>query len=165
MRNNNYLIVGKINHLLIIASLSIVIITSIFNTTLFSKESLMQIIEYALSASHSEMSPVDSLFVARVIRQQLWQVHFFVGLFLLASSLSMFYVTSKIKALPLSVKLNLYIVLYMATIGTLLFFRRELNFSGQSIEYLRIIHWVGIYAIVAILVFHVYERLHKRSIA
>ncbi len=69
-------------HVLMMMILTATILTAVFNTTLFSKENIMEIIDYALAVTHIEMSPVDSIFIARVIRQQLWEVHFYIGIFL-----------------------------------------------------------------------------------
>lgn len=160
---NLYLVIKtfKIFHLLLLLLIIIVSVISFLNTTIFSKESLIEVVQYVSHTTESSISPVDSLYIARVIRQQLWEVHFYVGILVLVFALVVLYYYQKCnvykrKILQKSAYVNTTVVSYMAVIGILLFYRDVLGLSSDSITLLRDLHWFGIYLSLPILIAHLY---------
>ncbi|MFA6195342.1 MAG: cytochrome b/b6 domain-containing protein [Sulfurimonas sp.] len=170
MLNNRQTLTIKILHVLMVMLVTTVVITAILNTTLLSKESIMSMIDYALTVTNEEMSPTDSIFVARVIRQQLWQVHFYVSVtavpimvFIVAiihiNYSSLFLQNNSLK---LSITLNLVVFLFMTISGFFLFYRADLMLSESTIGLLRDLHWIGLYGSGIVVVFHLYSVVVKR---
>lgn len=160
-KSNTMKIIGFF-HVLLMILISSVVITAIFNTTLFSKANLIETIDYALDVTGAIMSPVDSLLVARIIRQQLWQVHFFVGVSLPIMAAIIYLMRQQIyKTKQITVFLNVSILFYMSLVGSLLNFRRELNLSLDFANILRDLHWTGIYIFIAFVLYHLYIVLIK----
>ena len=149
-------------HIILVALITSVILTAIFNTTVLSKVNIMNLIDYAISVTGSDISPVDSLFIARIIRQQLWQVHFLVGISLPTIIVAML-ILRKLKNLTFTLLFNFTSIIYLSVIGTFLFFRKELELSTQLVEILRDSHWVGVYLFGLAIVFHLYSLLCSKK--
>ena len=162
-KSNYSMKIIKVLHIFLIIILSSAILTAIFNTTLLSKSSIMDLISYALDTTGAEMSPVDSIFVARVIRQQLWQVHYYLGATLPFLLILFYWIRAKgvkFKATA-SVSINTYVIFYMSIIGTILYYRKPLELTLDSIDIFRELHWLGAYAIGISLICHLYEAFKQ----
>jgi hypothetical protein len=168
MLKNKYI---KLLHIILVMLISIVIITAILNTTLLSKASIMGIIDYTLTMTNAQISPVDSIFIARVIRQQIWQVHFYFGVAttILAIIIAIMIFSSyksplfQKSAIKLSVLFNSAIIALMAISGTLLFYRDKLGITEAAGGILlRDYHWIGLYLAGFFLLFHLYVFITKR---
>jgi len=163
----NYLKLRQFLHILFIISIGSVGLSSIVNSTIFSKEGLIDVIESSSSIANVEISPVDALFIARVIRQQLWEIHFYFGVssFLLSILILLIYKKQKAKKVlnsNISLCFMLASLLYLFTIGLLMFYRSDIHISTHVFELLKNLHWIGIYIFLFAILFHLYNIFKKQ---
>jgi len=146
--------------------ISALIVTAIFNTTLLSKPNIIEIINYAMSLSDETMNPIDSLYVAKIIRQQLWEVHYLIGVCVTVLSIVLYVYYKYSKVHNNSIFINLILIIYMFTTGFLLHYRQEFNYAYDYIGVIRYFHIAGIYFAIIIIIFHIYTVLvfNKESV-
>ena len=165
--HRSYQIINKLSHTTLLILISITIITAIINTTLFSKPNLMEVISYSLTVAEIELEPTDTLFIARVIRQQLWEVHFYIGaaLFLISTFLFVRYFINhrKNQTIKKSLIFNFNVLLCMAILGIILFYRKEMDIPLEVISYIRDAHWIGIFFLALSIFFHIYTMLFRKT--
>lgn len=166
MLNNKF---KRLLHIFLVMLITVVIITAIINTTLLSKASIMEIIEYALTVTGLEITPVDSIFIARLIRQQIWEVHFYIGLLTLIFSIILFLsiaikteIFRKEKSMSLSLYFNTITISFFTLTGILLFYRDKFEFAVGLVEDLRLLHWFSLYAGAIFILFHLYLVVTKK---
>ena len=153
----------KFIHIVLIISLTTTIVNGLINISLLSKHNIMRIIDYALSVINAEISPLDSIFIARLIRQQLWQVHFYSGVFSIILAMLvivLFYRYSSLKIkkdMLISIRINVAILSVMAISGIFLFYRSELHLQANTVSLIRDLHWCGIYTFIIAIIFHFYR--------
>jgi len=153
----------KLAHIALIISLTTTIVNGLVNISLLSKHNIMRIIDYALSVIHTEISPVDSIFIARLIRQQLWQVHFYSGILsigLVVLIIVLFYKYSSLrikKEMLTSIRINVVVLSFMAISGIFLFYRSEFSIPSGTVSLIQYLHWGGIYTLVLTIIFHLYR--------
>jgi len=146
-----------ISHIFLVILLSVVVSVAIFNTTVLSKNNIMGIIDYSLTLINTDISPVDTIFIARLIRQQLWQIHFWVGILLPFMSLLVFWLYKYKK--NKDVFFIVGVIVYLAIIGVLLFLRSYYNFTEETFLLLKDLHWIGVWLFGFGIFYHVFKIL------
>jgi len=153
----------KFIHIVLIISLTTTIVNGLINISLLSKHNIMRIIDYALSVINAEISPVDSIFIARLIRQQLWQVHFYSGIFSIILAILVIVLLHRSSSFQIkkdmltSVRINAAVLGFMAITGIFLFYRSELHLQANTVSFIRDLHWCGIYTFIIAITFHLYR--------
>lgn len=160
----------KFLHIALVILLTITATNAFLNITLLSKQSIMRIIDYALTLINSDISPVDSIFIARLIRQELWSVHFSVAVasFFLAIIVVILFFKQKdtehINSMKISVVANVVPLSISFVSGIFLYYRSELHLEEELVSLLRDVHWVALYAFFLAILFHFYKILNTGDI-
>lgn len=158
MNNINMRYIIKILHSFLLIFTGVLIITALVNITIFSKPNLMDVIEYAMNVSDIDIGPIDSLFIARVIRQQLWEIHFYIGSVVSILTFAIMILLLSRQALNhKSIIYNAISVSFLFFTGIVMHYRDKLSISTDSFEVLKTMHWVSISIFAIAIVFHLYE--------
>ena len=131
---------------------------AIVNQTLYSKESIMEVLDYAMPLVGVELMPADQLFVARLLRREAWLWHYWLALS--GSILFLFLFTRACIRRRLTddvVFLGVGVTIMFAT-GAILYLRENYNVPAEVLNNVRFVHFSAAWFLPGVLVFHIWHR-------
>lgn len=141
---------GNVAHLLAIVLFMMAATSAFVNEVFYSKEAIMAHMDMALAIIGKSIPPVDQLFIARVLRRELWSWHFYFGaaLFLVLTILAI--ESKKVRI----VWLYMLFGLTMFVTGFALFIRDYVAFSQGFLDVMRTIHYWSAWVFFALFLLH-----------
>lgn len=156
----------SIIHFIMATSFFTLLVTALTAEFLFSKEAIMESFEFSLSQIGVAITPVDQLYVARLLRRTTWWYHFIAGI-----GLSVFFVVFTVMLHKVKKRISLFHkllgiqIVIMGVTGTLIQYRYRGWIREEWIDLLRDIHQACTYVIVGTVIYHliIVYKTHKGS--
>lgn len=160
----------KITHWIIFLLFLFLAISSILELTIFHYSTIIPNLEFAYGVNEIQSGEASQVFIARVIRGELWDLHFYTGLlfaFLLTVQIiNRFFRTNSIKKNLFQIGI-LAITYVLLVTGFLRFNRGSLSFMSEENPFWRHlmqdIHHYAAYLIAAFVVLHIIYMIYLEN--
>ena len=152
----------KISHWIIFLLFLFLGISSIMELTIFHYSTIIPNLEFAYGVNDIHRGKASQVFIARLIRGELWNWHFYVGIvFFILLTINIFHSLLRLS----TIKKNIINVLLLITIfilfitGVARYFRRDISFMSEDDKFWRHlmqdIHHYAAWIISALVLLHV----------
>lgn len=156
---------GKIIHWLILIAFLGLCITGIAAEYLFSKEAIMNSLRVSLPMVGQSIEPVDQLFIARLMRRDTWDIHFYFGIAFIV--LLVFWIMIDIgykNNRYRTFKIFIFLVSGVFSIsGVWMWARLNINVSDEMFSLLKKVHYFGYWSFVLLIVGHIAFIVYKEN--
>lgn len=148
----------KALHWLVLLSFLGLCTTGLAAEYFFSKEAIMNSFKLSLPMVNADIAPADQFFIARLLRRNTWDVHFYFGVFF-GVSIVIWLLVNLIRKRASSLWL-LKLVLFgsgltLAVSGTMMFVRLYISLSEDAFGLLKHIHYYAYWTFISSLVLHI----------
>lgn len=152
-------------HFIMAVTAFIVISSALSAEFFFSKEAIMDSMQFSLSEVGVLIYPVDQLFIARMMRRAAWDWHFYTGLVMSISYIGLLAIACKSKTSLLWHKVFGLQVVLMASTGLVLKYRYFEILATETISMIRSIHYLMAFMFILTIATHLITiyRSHKRK--
>ena len=142
----------RITHLVIVIACFGLLFTEIINQYFYSKSAIMESFEFSFSGiGLQDTPPVDRLFIAKLLRREVWGWHFWFGVVLLSTTI-LHFLNNKKNILNIALFL---IVLVLFVSGLPLWVRAYTHIPQNIQDPCRLVHSITVYALYAFVFIHV----------
>ena len=135
---------SKLLHWIIFLTFLGLLLTAVSANILFSKEAIMESFNFSLPAIGVEIAPSDQLFMARIERRFTWEIHFWLGVFLMTAVFFRFVLF--LRSRKRNRFLNLFTFFLITVIfasGLPLYMRIYFDIPADIQQFARDIHYYG----------------------